>query len=130
MRWLLGLEDVTHPEIENPDWTTIYQALISLDGEKNTNLSLILEGTGSLSAGGGDIVEGEKRYIVVYQPENDEDDALVLTDPSLSGDEIELTVQTPADFPSDQCVRFSLIEKVFKHFYETGKLPSDVPWEV
>lgn len=101
-KWKLDFDDFHPTTIIDPNWDQISQALDRLDGESLNNLSLTRIGKGS-----------ERRYIVTYQPEND-DDAVTLVDPSLSGPPIELTVQSTVKLPAKFCVKKPLMKQAFK----------------
>ena len=112
-KWKLDLDNPDQTTIMDPSWDQIEQALDRLDGENLDNLSLTRIGKGSLICGGGNFVDGKRRYIVTYQPEND-DDSVTLVDPSLSGPDIELTVQSTVKLPAEFCVKKPLMKQAFK----------------
>lgn len=113
--------------IPDPDWRQIQHVLLKLDGVTLDTVSLELMGKGSLVIGGGD----EGRYMVVYFPENHPDlPSMTLTDPSLTGPDVELTIQTPARFAAKYAVMFPLVLQVVEHFFHTGEVPGDVRWEL
>jgi hypothetical protein len=126
-QWQLELKHDKH--IQSPTWNQISEAIAQVDGDAFSELSLHLIGQGALLVGGGNKVGNERRYIVNYLPENIDTPSLTLTDLSLVGTDVELTVQVTAEFPSIHCVRLPLALKAFRHFFETGELPNDLIWE-
>jgi hypothetical protein len=123
--WELGLEN--DPGIPNPTWNQICEALIRMDGDMLTDVSLTSIGNGCLLAGGGN----GGRYIVVYFPQGtDEGDTLTLADLSLEGSEVELVAGGQlGEYPAKYCVDLPLVLRAFEHFFKTGELPSDLTWE-
>lgn len=112
--------------VQNPTWSQIHEALERMDGQDHNMVFLALERQADLAAGGGNM----GRYIVNYQPQYPLDaPSYTLADPSLSGPDVELTVQTPAPFPSRHCVYLPLVVQAFKYFYNTGEMAPDLTWE-
>jgi len=112
--------------IQPPDWEQISYALSLMDGVYFNELSLNLTGDGSLMAGGGN----NGRYIVVYFPPDVPDkSSLTLTDQSLTGPDMEITIQVPSSYPAKWCVKLPLVLKVFEYFFRYERLPVDAQWE-
>jgi hypothetical protein len=122
--WVLGAG--SGPDVENPGWSQIQQSIERMNGIDLNEVMLEMPGTGSLVAGGGD----EGRYIVVYLPDDPERRSLTLSDPSLTGPDVQLTAQTPTSYPARWCVALPLVLKAFRHFHTTGELPRDIRWEI
>ena len=123
VRWRLSAEE----EIRDPDWPQIREALHHMDEDTLSEVSLDLAGVGRLVVGGGD----GGRYLVVFFPVDHPDaPSLTLTDISLTGPNVELTVQTPADYPARMCVQLPLVLSVVEHFFHTGQLLRSVRWEL
>lgn len=121
------LEIGEQAKILNPDWIQIQKALSQMDGHIIHEVSLDVKDKGGLLANGGN----NGRYLVVYFPEDPiADPSLTLTDISLTGPEVTLTVQTLSEYPVRWCVRLPLVLKVFEHFFRTGEVPQDVRWEI
>jgi len=113
--------------LPDPDWQQVQYALHKIDGVKLDTVSLEIAGKGSLVIGGGD----NGRYMVVYFPELHPDlPSMTLTDLSLFGPDIILTIQTPAPFAPKYAVKLPLVLRVVEHFYHTGQVPKDVRWEL
>lgn len=121
------LTDGEHKRLIDPDWNQVYHALLMLNGgQSHDQVELELVDVGTLVAGGGD----DGRYIVIYFPVNHPDvPSLTLTDLSLEGPDVTLTVVSPATYRAKYGVKFPLVEKVFKHFFLTMTVPRDVRWE-
>ena len=125
MQW--NLETGRGEHVPNPDWQRIQNALLEMNGHTINEVSLELVGKGSIFVEGGD----EGRYLVVYFPVNHPDESsLSLTDLSLTGPDVKLTVQTPAEYPAKYAVQLPLVLKVVEHFFHAGELPKDVRWEI
>jgi hypothetical protein len=114
-------------QILNPDWPQIQQAILEMNGTRINEVILQLIGQGSLFVEGGD----EGRYLVVYFPEDHPDTpSLTLSDLSLSGPDVRLTVQTPSEYAAKHAVHLKLVLHVLEQFFHTGKIPKDVRWEI
>ena len=112
---------------ESPSWIQVREALLRLDGHLMSEVSLELVGTGSMMVGGGN----GGRYLVVYFPADHPDTpSLTLTDPSLSGPDVELTVQTPAEYPARMAVQLPLVLTAIEHFYQTRRVLHGARWEI
>lgn len=113
--------------ILNPDWQDIQSALLEMNGTAINEVSLELVGKGSLFVEGGD----EGQYLVVYFPVNHPDvPSLTLTDLSLRGPDVKLTVQTPTEYAAKYAVKLPLVLRVVEHFFRTGEVPKEVRWEL
>lgn len=113
-------------KISNPTWQQIYDALLEMGGTHSNEVGLELEDVGSMLIDGGD----QGRYLVVYFPAEDSDTlSVTLTDLALTGPDVQLTVQTPADYPARVAVRLPLVLQAVEQFYRSGELPKDVYWE-
>ena len=116
--------------IVDPNWQQIEHELLLLNGgETNDNVMLTsLVGKGTLGIGGGD----HGRYIVTYLPPEDRPDMapLTLTDLSLTGPDVPLTIQTTGEFPARYAVKLPLVLKVVEHFFRMGELLKSVRWEI
>jgi hypothetical protein len=125
MSWLLGLGQEI--EMGDPTWEQIQDAILELDGKNRNEVEVRLDDVGSLIIGGGD----NKRYIVVYIPEDDSERSypVTLVDETLTGSDVTLTVQTPATYPARMAVALPLVLQVTEHFYRTGLLPENAFWE-
>ena len=124
MPWIL--ETGYGAKVLNPTWQQIKDALLEMDGMNSKEVELKLEDVGSMLINGGN----QSRYLVVYFPAEDPDTLSVnLTDLSLTGPDVELTVQTPAKYPARIAVRLPLVLQAVEHFYRSGELPKDVYWE-
>ena len=118
---------ISGTSLSDPDWQQVQQALREMDGVKLDTVSLEMVGKGSLVIGGGD----HGRYIVVYFPELHPDlPSMTLTDLSLRGPDVKLTIQTPATFASKYAVTFPLVLQVVEQFFHRGEVPKDVRWEL
>lgn len=125
--WKLRIGGIGGQIIFHPNWEQIQSFLIAMDGSSFDEFELTLTGQGTLEVGGGD----KQRYIVVYFPEDHPDhSSLTLTDPSLPGPDVELTVQQRAMYPAKYAVQMPLVMKVVEHFFRTGRVPRDVRWEL
>jgi hypothetical protein len=114
-------------QILNPDWSQIQQAILEMNGTRITEVILQLTEQGSLFVEGGD----EGRYLVVYFPEDHPDTpSLTLSDLSLSGPDVRLTVQTPTEYAAKYAIKLPLVLHVLEQFFHTGKVPKDVRWEI
>ena len=113
-------------DILDPSWQQIEDALAEMNGDiYEVTLELVDEGT--LFIEGGD----QGRYLVVYFPATHPDvPSCVLTDLSLSGSLVPLTVQTPTEYEAKYAVLFPLVVKVVSDFFHAGSLPRDVRWEL
>jgi hypothetical protein len=110
-------------EIKSPTWEQVQSALYRLDGDELNNIGLRILEKGTLICGGGDL--GERRYVLIYQPEDD-GQAVTLYDPALGDEnELEVTIQSTEKL----CVRLDMIIKAFKHFYQKGVLTDELCWE-
>jgi hypothetical protein len=114
-------------EIRDPTWPQIQDALLELDGDHLNEVTVTLEDMGSLIIGGGN----GQRYIVVYIPEDDLEEAYSVTvvDESLTGPDVTLTVQTAAEYPARMAVSLPLVLQAVEQFYRTSRLPENVYWE-
>ena len=113
-------------KLSNPTWQQIYDALLEMDGTQSNEVGLELEDVGSMLIDGGD----QGRYLVVYFPAEDPDTlSVTLTDLALTGPDVQVTVQTPADYPARVAVRLPLVLQAVEQFYRSGELPKDVYWE-
>ncbi len=123
--WKLELEHGV--VVPDPNWDQIHKALVEMDGNALSMVSLELADKGCLLAGGGD----EERFIVVYFPKNDDRNSLTLADLSSTGSAMELTVEGVASgpFPAKWCVARPLIVWAFEQFFRTGELASELIWE-
>jgi hypothetical protein len=126
--WALALGSETPAEIPNPNWQQILEALHSLDGGVSLDLVSLTEvGIGTLTAGGGD----NRRYLVVYFPANHPDSpSFTLTDPTLIGPPVNLTIQTTDEHEAKYAVGLSLVIQVFEYFFHTGEVSKNVHWEI
>jgi hypothetical protein len=123
---LWRLETGRGKKISNPTWQQIYDALLEMDGTHSNEIGLELEDVGSMLIDGGD----QGRYLVVYFPAEDPDTlSVTLTDLALTGPDVQLTVQTPAEYPARVAVRLPLVLQAVEQFYRSGELPKDVYWE-
>lgn len=124
MPWIL--ETGYGAKVLNPTWQQIKDALLEMDGINSKEVELKLEDVGSMLINGGN----QGRYLVVYFPAEDPDTLSVnLTDLSLTGPDVELTVQTPAKYPARIAVQLPLVLQAVEQFYRSGELPTDVYWE-
>jgi len=120
------LETGRGEKISNPTWQQIYDALLEMDGTNSNEVELELENVGTMVIDGGD----QGHYLVVYFPAEDPDTlSTTLTDLTLTGPDVQLTVQTPAKYPARVAVRLPLVLQAVEQFYLSGKLPTDVYWE-
>ncbi len=120
------LETGRGEKISNPNWQQIYDALLEMDGTHSNEVELELENVGSMVIDGGD----QGHYLVVYFPAEDPDTlSVTLTDLTLTGPDVPLTVQTPAKYPARVAVRLPLVLQAVEQFYRSGELPTDVYWE-
>lgn len=127
MQWVLEIGDIEGETIPNPSWKRIHSKVLEMDGSSFDELAITLVGKGTLEIAGGD----ERRYLVVYFPENHPDTpSLTLTDLSLTGPAVELVVQQQAKYPAKYAVQMPLALKVAEYFFHTGELPKDVRWEL
>ncbi|MCH5584192.1 Imm1 family immunity protein [Shimazuella sp. AN120528] len=130
-KWTLNVEGKSET-INNPSWEQIYQVLKRIDGEECTQADLTLIGTGSLMVCGGDLEEDKRIYAVEYYPEDDQLGTSQLVNPHVTPNDeyLYITVeQIGIDFPAEYCIEFSDVVEAFKHFFEKGKLSSDLIWE-
>ena len=124
MPWIL--ETGYGAKVFNPTWQQIKDALLEMDGMNSKEVELKLEDGGSMLINGGN----QGRYLVVYFPAEDPDTLSVnLTDLSLTGPDVELTVQTPAKYPARIAVQLPLVLQAVEQFYRSGELPKDFYWE-
>lgn len=125
LHWML---ETGHGEqILNPDWQQIQHALLEMNGTTVSEVVLKLAGKGSIFVEGGN----EGRYLVVYFPANHPDTpSLTLSDLSLTGPDVKLTVQTPSEYAPKHAVKLPLVFKVIEHFFHIGEVPKDVRWEL
>jgi hypothetical protein len=124
--WQLTIGD---KQLANPSWTQIHNALLQMDGDALSIVSLLIkdeEKEQGLVVGGGN----GGRYIVTYFPSTKGNSSFVLTDPLLKGPDVKLTVQTPTEYPAHWCVKFSLMAMVVEHFFHNQVVPRDVRWEL
>lgn len=124
MPWIL--ETGYGAKVLNPIWPQIKDALLEMDGMNRKEVELKLEDVGSMLINGGN----QGRYLVVYFPAEDPDALSVnLTDLSLTGADVELTVQPPVKYPARIAVQLPLVLQAVEHFYRSGEPPKDVYWE-
>ncbi len=124
MSW--RLETGRGEKVSNPTLQQINDALLEMDGTKSNEVELELENVGSMLIHGGD----QGRYLVMYFPAEDPDTmSVTLTDLTLTGPDVQLTVQTPAKYPARVAVRLPLVLQAVEQFYLSGELPKDVYWE-
>lgn len=125
IRW--DLETGKGKHISNPTWQQIKHALQEMDGPNVNEVILKLAEKGSMFVEGGD----EGRYLVVYFPANHPDTpSLTLSDLSLTGPDVPLTVQTPSAYTAKHAVTFPLVLKVVEYFFQKGEIPKDVRWKL
>lgn len=111
----------------NPEWDQVYRAVLQMDGDKLNEMALDFSEKGAIMVGGGN----NGRYVVIYFPgDNSRKPSLTLSDLSLTGPDVELTVQIPSDYPARICVKLPLVLKVLEHFFHTGEISTDVRWEI
>ena len=48
-----------------------------------------------------------------------------MVDLSLAGDDVTLTVQTPAEYPAEDAVKLPRVLQMVEHFFRPGQLPRD-----
>jgi len=121
------LETGKGKQISNPTWQQIEHALQEMDGPTINEVILKLLDKGSMFIEGGD----GGRYLVVYFPANHPDTpSLTLSDLSLAGPAVTLTVQTPSEYAAKHAVKLPLVLKVVSYFFQTSEVPKDVRWEL
>ncbi|MBA4544603.1 hypothetical protein H1164_17385 [Thermoactinomyces daqus] len=129
MKWELCIEHMNHL-VHNPDWDRIHEVIQQMDGKTITNFVLDPaddEGA-SLLCGGGDVINGEKRYKVEYYCEDGSGYCLI--NPEESADkEYELTIRVPDVQLAKHCVKQEEVIKAFEYFYKTGKRNPELLWE-
>jgi len=127
MVWKLGIGSTSPTEISDPSWNQVLDAIYSLNGEPPFDLlSITLVDKGTLVAGGGD----NGRYLVVYFPvDHPNTPSLTLTDPSLTGPPVYLTIQTSDEHEAKHAVMLPLVVQVFEYFFQTGNISKHVHWE-
>src|SRR6266545_1706691 len=105
----------------NPTWTQIEDILtgMPISPDEVREVSLNAPDRKGLIVYGGD----NSRYLVLYFPDDSGTTSFVLTDPTLTGPRVKLSMSHPNDWPSKWCVHLPLVLKVFKHFYKTGQVP-------
>jgi len=98
-----------------------------MDGDRLNEMALDFPEKGVIMVGGGN----NGRYVVIYFPsDKSRKPSLTLSDLSLTGPDVELTVQIPGGYPARICVKLPLVLKVLEHFFHTGEIPTDVRWEI
>ncbi|WP_069802101.1 hypothetical protein [Thermogemmatispora onikobensis] len=109
-----------------PNWSDLETALFCLDGHSLTHAFFSHPDRGTLAVLGG----LQQRYVVFLFPHDQHFPVVSLQaiDPSLTGPEVELCIQTPAEFPSRLAVRQPLAWHILQHFYHTLTIPRDVHW--
>ncbi|MDR6227623.1 hypothetical protein [Desmospora profundinema] len=88
---------------ESPTWEEVQSALYRLNRDEVDDIILHIRKKGNLFVG-EDLIRGERRYLVIYQSEDD-------------GQAREML-----------CVRLDMVIKAFKHFYEKGVLTDELSW--
>jgi hypothetical protein len=119
MKWELYVEQFDHVETF-PTWERVYEIIRQMDGENLTNFALgPLNGEGaSLLCGGGDWIDGEKRYVVEYFIEENGSGYHLINPDEPEDQEYELTIQVQED-----------VIRAFAYFYQTGQRNPDLQWE-
>lgn len=111
----------------DPRWEQVYDALVKMNGDDLNEIVLYQPEKGSILVGGGNL----ERFIVIYFPaESSHKPTLTLSDSTQKGPDMELTVQTPGEYPAKYCVKLPLVVKVLKFFFDSGNIPTDVRWEI
>ncbi|WP_052890514.1 hypothetical protein [Thermogemmatispora carboxidivorans] len=123
---LLVLGPSSSQSFPSPDWSDLETALFCLDGHSLTHVLLTHPDRGTLAVLGG----LQQRYAVFLFPPNQRFPvvSLQVMDPSLAGPEVELCIQTPAQFPSRIAIGQRLAWKILQQFYRTQTIPRDVHW--
>lgn len=114
-------------EISDPTWEQVLRVLRDLDGATLTQVSLEWVGKAALLAGGGN----GGRYIVTYLPTAAPDTpSYTLSDPSLSGPDVELTAQVTAEYPARQSVYLERVISAFEYFCDhAGQRDPTLTWD-
>lgn len=130
MKWELCIESADHVE-PLPDWNRVYEVIKQMDGKNITNFALDpIDGEGaSLLCGGGDLVNGERRYKVEYYCEDDGSGYCLINTEEPENKEYELTIQVPDVQLAKYCVKEEDVIKAFEYFYKTGKRNPELHWE-
>lgn len=125
-QWTLRLEE-PNQQYKNPSWQEVRRALRQLDGDALTLVELEAVGKASLLIGGGN----GKRYVVSWFALPDPNaEFYTLVDPSLSGPDVELTVQVTAEFSARMAAHFERMEQAVRYFYEhVGQRDPGLTWE-
>lgn len=111
----------------NPEWDQVYNAALQMDGDRLNEMALDFSEKGTIMVGGGN----NGRYVVIYFPgSHSRKPSLTLSDISLTGPDVEMTVQLPSEYPARICVKLPLVLIVLEHFFRTGEIPTDVRWEI
>ncbi|WP_069802110.1 hypothetical protein [Thermogemmatispora onikobensis] len=123
---LLVLGPSSSQSFPSPDWSDLETALFCLDGHSLTHAFFSRPSRGTLAIVGG----LQQRYALFFFPHDQRFPVLSLQamDPSLTGPEVELCIQTPAAFPSRLAIRQPLAWHILQHFYHTLTIPRDVHW--
>jgi len=79
--------------------------------------------------GGGDWIDGEKRYVVEYFIEENGSGYNLINPDEPEDKEYELTIQVPDVQPAKYCVKQEDVIKAFAYFYQTGQRNPDLQWE-
>lgn len=130
MEWELCVEVIDHVETL-PTWDRVYEVIEQMDGEKITNFTLDpLNGEGaSLLCGGGDLIDGERRYKVEYFNEEDGSGYCLINPEEPEDKAYELTIQVPDVQLAKYCVKQEDVIKAFEYFYKTGERNPQLHWE-
>lgn len=87
-------------EGDHPSWEQIKEVIKSLEGKQTDNFYLEFDhGVAELYCGGGDLIDGERRYLVSYVSGGE---SWILINPEEPDDEkfYTITIQTPGEQPA------------------------------
>jgi hypothetical protein len=115
-------------EEEYPTWEEISDAIEKLDGVSFNNFVFEINGVAMMTCGGGNLIEGERRYVVSYVSA---DKNCSLINPEEPKDkEYTITIQTPDIQLARWCVKIEDVVAAFKYFYENkGNLNPHLHWD-
>lgn len=143
-QWTLSFYEPENKEIIlQPTWPMVYAYLHQIDGFHISQLSLELEGIGSLCLGGGNVPDeyddprldrNVRHFSLIYfdDPPDGVGVPLIRRDNRFDPDEdgyMCLNITCGTDIPLYMCVPFSEVLEAFRYYFQTGKRSPYLSWE-
>ncbi|PTX64792.1 immunity protein Imm1 of predicted polymorphic toxin system [Melghirimyces profundicolus] len=143
-KWTLSFYEPENREIIlQPTWPMVYAYLYQVDGIHLSQLSLDLEGTGSLCLGGGNVTDefddprldrDVRHFCLIYfdDPPDGVGVTLIRRDHLFDPDEegyMCLNITCGTDIPLYMCVPLPEVLEAFRYFFHTGRRSPHLSWE-